>query len=104
MRPARTSSRPSSAAEHFRPRGLREAIIEKDDFVTEALRLIEQVAGSKIIFKGGTSWSKGWNLIQRLSQDIDIFLDPTAFGRPWAKKRLTANGRNYGKPSKAIRG
>ncbi|MGD0045354.1 MAG: hypothetical protein ABSE84_34010 [Isosphaeraceae bacterium] len=28
------------AAEHFRPRGLREAIIEKDYFVTEALRII----------------------------------------------------------------
>jgi len=37
------------AAEHFRPRGLREAIIEKDYCVTEALRIIEQVAGSCII-------------------------------------------------------
>ena len=27
------------AAEHFRPRGLREAIIEKDYYVTEARRL-----------------------------------------------------------------
>ena len=67
------------AAEHFRPRGLREAIIEKDYFVTEALRIIEQAAGAKVIFKGGTSLSKGWNLIQRFSEDIDIFLDPTAF-------------------------
>jgi nucleotidyltransferase AbiEii toxin of type IV toxin-antitoxin system len=58
------------AAEHFRPRGLREAIIEKDYFVTEALRIIEQAAGCKVIFKGGTSLSKGWNLIQRFSEDI----------------------------------
>ncbi len=29
------------AAEYFRPRGLRESIIEKDYFVTEALRIIE---------------------------------------------------------------
>ena len=65
------------AAEHFRPRGLREAIIEKDYYVTEALRIIEQAAGDKVIFKGGTSLSKGWNLIQRFSEDIDIFLDPT---------------------------
>ena len=35
------------AAEHFRPRGLREAIIEKDYFVTEALRIIEQAAGAR---------------------------------------------------------
>ena len=32
------------AADHFRPRGLREAIIEKDYYVTEALRIIEQEA------------------------------------------------------------
>jgi hypothetical protein len=32
-----------------------------------------------VIFKGGTSLSKGWNLIQRFSEDIDIFLDPFAF-------------------------
>src|SRR5271168_4720208 len=67
------------ATEHFRPRGLREAIIEKDFFVTEALRIIAAVAGDKVIFKGGTSLSKGWNLIQRFSEDIDIFFDPSAF-------------------------
>jgi hypothetical protein len=76
------------AAEHFRPRGLREAIIEKDYFVTEALRIIEQAAGSRIIFKGGTSLSKGWNLIQRFSEDVDIFLDPTAFDTPLGKKGI----------------
>jgi len=32
------------AAEYFRPRGLREAIIEKDYFVTEALRIIRRPA------------------------------------------------------------
>ncbi len=58
------------AAEHFRARGLREAIIEKDYYVTEALRIIAQAAGDKVIFKGGTSLSKGWNLIQRFSEDI----------------------------------
>jgi Nucleotidyl transferase AbiEii toxin, Type IV TA system len=73
------------AARHF---GLREALIEKDYFVTEALRIIEQEAGSKVIFKGGTSLSKGWNLIQRFSEDIDIFLDPTAFEPPLGKKGI----------------
>ena len=67
------------AAEHFRGRGLRPAIIEKDYFVTEALRIIASTAGDKAIFKGGTSLSKGWNLIQRFSEDIDIFLDPASF-------------------------
>ena len=66
------------AAEHFRSQGLRPAIIEKDYYVTEALRII---AGhrEKVIFKGGTSLSKGWNLIERFSEDIDIFLDPEDF-------------------------
>jgi AraC-like DNA-binding protein len=67
------------AAEHFRERNLRPAIIEKDYYVTEALRVIATTSGDKIIFKGGTSLAKGWNLIQRFSEDIDIFLDPTAF-------------------------
>jgi Nucleotidyl transferase AbiEii toxin, Type IV TA system len=67
------------AAEHFRERKLRPAIIEKDYYVTEALRTIATASGDKIIFKGGTSLAKGWNLIERFSEDIDIFLDPRAF-------------------------
>lgn len=67
------------AAEHLRERSLRPAIIEKDYYVIEALRLIAATAPDKIIFKGGTSLAKGWNLIQRFSEDIDIFLDPRAF-------------------------
>ncbi|HUY13746.1 MAG TPA: nucleotidyl transferase AbiEii/AbiGii toxin family protein [Terriglobia bacterium] len=67
------------AAEHFRQQGLRPAVIEKDYYVTEALRIIAVNANDKIIFKGGTSLAKGWNLIQRFSEDIDIFLDPLAF-------------------------
>ena len=67
------------AAEHFRSQRLRPAIIEKDYYVTEALRAISAEREGVIIFKGGTSLSKGWNLIQRFSEDIDIFLDPAAF-------------------------
>ncbi len=46
------------ASEHFLHRGLRPAVIEKDYFVTEALRIITAVAADRIIFKGGTSLSK----------------------------------------------
>ena len=76
------------ATDHFRALGLREALIEKDYYVTEALRIIEQVAGPRVIFKGGTSLSKGWSLIQRFSEDIDIFLDPTGFEPPLGKKGI----------------
>lgn len=75
-------------AEHFHSNGLRESIIEKDYYVTEALRIINQAAGDKVIFKGGTSLSKGWNLIQRFSEDIDIFLDPTTFDPPLGKNAI----------------
>lgn len=67
------------AEEHFRARDLRPAIIEKDYYVTEVLRVLADTAGDKIIFKGGTSLSKGWNLIQRFSEDINLFLDPITF-------------------------
>src|SRR5208283_1247846 len=76
------------AAEHFGGRGLRPAIIEKDYYVTEALRIIAATAGEQVILKGGTSLSKGWNLIQRFSEDIDIFLDPTAFDPPLGKNAI----------------
>jgi Nucleotidyl transferase AbiEii toxin, Type IV TA system len=51
-------------------------------YVSEALRALVQVAGDNVIFKGGTSLSKGWNLIERFSEDIDIFLDPQAYSPP----------------------
>lgn len=76
------------AADHFSTQGLRAAFIEKDYYVTEALRTIAQVSGEKVIFKGGTSLSKGWNLIQRFSEDIDLFLDPQAFTPPLGAKAI----------------
>jgi predicted nucleotidyltransferase component of viral defense system len=41
---------------------------------------IVAAGGDKVSFKGGTSLVKGWNLIQRFSEDIDIFLDPSGRG------------------------
>lgn len=76
------------ATEHFPSSGMREAIIEKDYYVTEALRIISQDAGDKVIFKGGTSLSKGWGLINRFSEDIDIFLDPEAYTPPLGKNGI----------------
>jgi hypothetical protein len=76
------------AAEHFAAQGLRPAIIEKDYYVTEALRIIAGAGGDRIIFKGGTSLSKGWDLLQRFSEDIDIFLDPAAFEPPLGKNGI----------------
>ncbi len=76
------------AAEHFRDRKIRPAIIEKDYYVSEALRVIAATSAEKVIFKGGTSLAKGWNLIQRFSEDIDIFLDPAAFQPALGKRAI----------------
>lgn len=51
-------------------------VVEKDYFVTEALRLIARGFGRVVIFKGGTSLSKGWKLIDRFSEDIDLYVEP----------------------------
>ena len=88
------------AAEHFGGRGLRPAVIEKDYYVTEALRIISVTAGDKVIFKGGTSLSKGWNLIQRFSEDIDASsLIRSRSNQHWERTALIANSRNSVMPS-----
>ncbi|MCX6250487.1 MAG: nucleotidyl transferase AbiEii/AbiGii toxin family protein [Bacteroidetes bacterium] len=47
--------------------------IEKDYWITLALkRLSESQFRETVVFKGGTSLSKGYKLINRFSEDIDI--------------------------------
>lgn len=55
---------------------LPEAFVEKDYWITEILRTIATTLGERAIFKGGTSLSKGWDLLDRFSEDIDLFVDP----------------------------
>lgn len=50
------------------------ALVEKDYWVTEALRVVATNFGEGTIFKGGTSLSKAWHLIQRFSEDIDLLI------------------------------
>ena len=47
--------------------------IEKDWWVTMVLKALSQTQYSNLFsFKGGTSLSKGWSLIERFSEDVDI--------------------------------
>ena len=55
---------------------LPEQFVEKDYYVTEALRIAVATFGDDVVFKGGTSLSKGWDLIDRFSEDLDLFLIP----------------------------
>jgi Nucleotidyl transferase AbiEii toxin, Type IV TA system len=53
--------------------------VEKDFWATELLRSIIATANAEnslAVFKGGTSLSKGYRLIERYSEDIDILLVP----------------------------
>jgi predicted nucleotidyltransferase component of viral defense system len=53
--------------------GLSKIIIEKDWWVTAVLRALFSLPYAEILsFKGGTSLSKCYNLIERFSEDIDI--------------------------------
>lgn len=50
--------------------------IEKDWWVVQTLRVIFQMEiGEHLLFKGGTSLSKAWGLINRFSEDIDLSLN-----------------------------
>jgi hypothetical protein len=61
--------------------GLPAIAIEKDWWVSLCLNASFSLAYSKhIVFKGGTSLSKGWNLIERFSEDIDLAIDRKFFG------------------------
>ena len=56
-------------------------IIEKDWWVVQTLRLVSQMKiAEHIVFKGGTSLSKAWGLIDRFSEDIDLAINREFWG------------------------
>lgn len=61
--------------------GLPVQAIEKDLWVTVVLQIVfSSPYARNIIFKGGTSLSKVWGLINRFSEDIDLAVDPSIWG------------------------
>lgn len=57
--------------------GISESAIEKDFWVCWVLKKVfeEPTLANQVLFKGGTSLSKCFGLIDRLSEDIDLILD-----------------------------
>ncbi len=55
--------------------GINQALVEKDYWVTHSLWAL-QVSGFEVWFKGGTSLSKGFGIIERFSEDLDLYLEP----------------------------
>ena len=86
-----------------RQRGIAPSILEKDYWVCRALGVLFALdtLGAHLVFKGGTSLSKAYGLIDRFSEDVDIsfhreFLgfgphaDPEAATGNQQRKRLEA--------------
>ena len=57
-------------------RKLPEQIIEKDWWVTQVLKAVFSLPYAEhLSFKGGTSLSKCWHMIERFSEDIDVAIN-----------------------------
>jgi len=55
--------------------GFSAALVEKDYWVTHTLWALQE-SGLDLWVKGGTSLSKGFGLIQRFSEDLDLRIEP----------------------------
>lgn len=60
--------------------GMTPFAVEKDWWVSRTLNIIFQMdIAAHLVFKGGTSLSKAWKLINRFSEDIDLAIDKEFF-------------------------
>lgn len=75
------------------------AVVEKDFWVCYTLDHLFHRSGfaESIVFKGGTSLSKAFGLIERFSEDIDLILDWRLLGygedEPWEPRSNSAQER-----------
>ncbi len=81
--------------------GLPAFAVEKDWWVVVTLDLLFKTSiKDHLVFKGGTSLSKAWQLLDRFSEDIDLGVDRSFFGYEGeisnrAINRLRADARAY---------
>lgn len=74
-----------------RDRGIDPSLVEKDYWIMHCLYGLQQL-NMTFELKGGTSLSKGFQIINRFSEDIDIRIEPPA-------DRDVKTGRNQDKPA-----
>jgi predicted nucleotidyltransferase component of viral defense system len=72
--------------------GISATAVEKDYWVSEVLRVLVRDFAADFIFKGGTSLSKGYRIIERFSEDVDVLVLPGARGRSGTDKVMKAMG------------
>jgi predicted nucleotidyltransferase component of viral defense system len=70
--------------------GISPTAVEKDYWVSQVLRVLSRDFGGDFIFKGGTSLSKGYRLVERLSEDIDVLVLPGERGRGTTDRLMKA--------------
>jgi predicted nucleotidyltransferase component of viral defense system len=74
-------------------KGMKPFAVEKDWWVSRTLEIIFSMdIAQHLVFKGGTSLSKAWKLINRFSEDIDLAIDREFFFTPkknWSKTEIT---------------
>ena len=68
-------------------------LIEKDYWVTHTLWALH-AAGFEVWFKGGTSLSKGFGLIERFSEDLDLKVEPGSVAALPAVSNWKSEGAN----------
>lgn len=87
-----------------RKENISEAVIEKDYWVTYFLDYLfnENKWKEYFTFKGGTSLSKCFNIIQRFSEDIDLILDWRVLGYEKLEPWLTRSNTKQDKFNKEI--
>ena len=62
-------------------KGIPDFAVEKDWWVVQTLNIIFKMdVKDQLLFKGGTSLSKAWELIERFSEDIDLALNKEYLG------------------------
>ena len=69
-------------------RGIVPYLVEKDYWLMHSLWCLQQ-QGWSFQLKGGTSLSKGFHLIQRFSEDIDLRIEPPADHKVNTGKKLS---------------
>lgn len=79
-------------------RSLSIGLVEKDHWVTHTLWALHQF-GLEVWFKGGTSLSKGFGLIERFSEDLDLKVEPG----PKSGLPRIENWKSEGKAATAMR-
>jgi len=98
-RVARLAARERSElfAESAARMGTTPAVVEKDFWVSWVLRCLfaDAQLANWLMFKGGTSLSKAYGLIQRFSEDIDLVLDwrTVSNADPLAKRSQTQQNK-----------